>query len=102
MSIDILPNTDQPKFPWIFRLPYRGGKKETAEPKNHSNQIQKLTKATFEMETLDANSGYVSQFNKTDNISFKENSNLRVVLDFDFNQQNKSYYFEDLDLLVKY
>lgn len=102
MSIDILPNTDNPKLPWTFRLPYRGGKKEVNEPKSHLNKISKLTKAEFEIDEFDIKSNYISNFENKTNILFKPDVPMKLILEFDFGRQNKIYRNEDLDLIIKY
>jgi len=102
MSIDILPNKENPKLPWTFRLPYRGGKKEMKEPRAHSNQIRKLTKVEFEINELDLQSNFISSFAKEKSIIFKPNLKSNLILEFDYAKQNKVYRNEGLDLTIKY
>ena len=102
MSIDILPNVDNPKLPWTFRLPYRGRKKEINEPKNHFNKIGELTKVEFEIDEFVPNSNYISSFENENNILFKPNLPMKLILEFDCSKQNKTYRNEELDLLIKY
>ncbi len=99
MSIDILPNVDNPKLPWTFRLPYRGGKKEINEPKSHTNQICKLTKIEFEIDEWNIKSKYISNFEKEKDILFTRS---KLILEFDFGKQNKLYENNELDLIIKY
>lgn len=102
MSIDIIPNKENPKLPWTFRLPYRGGKKEVKEPNAHLNQISRLTKVEFEINEHSIESNFISLFHNVENIIFKPNAKLNLTLEFDYKKQNKKYYIKELDLTIKY
>jgi len=102
MSIDILPNKENPKLPWTFRLPYRRGKKEMKEPIAHLNQIRKLTSVKFLINEFNLESNFISHFVKEENIIFMPNSRSSLILEFDYKKQNKIYCNEKLDLTIKY
>lgn len=102
MAIDILPNTHNPKLPWTFRLPYRGGKHETTEPTKHPNNIQALTKVEFGISAWDLTADYLSHFAEEEKILFKQSAALTLHLEFDFGKQRKVYQNERLSLSITY
>lgn len=102
MAIDFLSNTDHPKLPWTFRLPYRGGKKGVNEPTRHLNRINKLTRVEFEIGGFTLEADYIACFAEEKGIMFTTNSPLNLILEFDSWKQNKVYRNEDLALTIRY
>ncbi len=102
MSIDIITNEQNPNFPWTFRLPYRGRKKENNEPMEHRNGIKNLTKAEFEIQTDYLKTEFSGFFENIDNIKFTKSNSSSLTLEFDNNTQGKTKEFSELNLKIKY
>ncbi|MBW1297545.1 hypothetical protein [Aquimarina litoralis] len=102
MSIDMIPNNDNPILPWTFRLPYRNERKESNEPKIHSNKIIALTKAEFEINTSVIDDAFTSYFAQIPNISFISSNKTHLTLEFDHRIQEREESFSELGLTIKY
>ncbi|MEM9821832.1 MAG: glyoxalase-like domain protein [Bacteroidota bacterium] len=102
MPIQYLANTVGPSLPYTFRLPFKGRIPSGEEPIHHQNGIQRLTKATFGLQSLEQNESYLIYFAGESSIQFLPKKYLNLQLEFDFGQQQKSRKFKDLDLVIKY
>lgn len=101
MTIDILKNEHQPDFPWTFRLPFKGQKKNETEPPNHKNGITQLTKVDFYVENgKDPN--FTQSFAEEQNINFIKSNKIWLNLTFDEGEQGLRKTFETLQLTVEY
>jgi Glyoxalase-like domain len=101
MSIDILKNELQPTFPWTFRLPFKGQKKNKTEPINHQNGIVELTKIEFYVSTInDENS--IQSFLGQERINFTQSDKTWLNLTFDNAKQGLSKDFERLKLTINF
>jgi hypothetical protein len=101
LSIDILPNENQPELPWTFRLPFKEHKKNEVESTAHANGIKKLTKAQFTYRNLDA-ANFIEKFKNESKIKFVAGSDLKLVLTFDDNAQRRKTEIEKLNLTIEY
>jgi hypothetical protein len=100
-TIDILKNEHQPNFPWTFRLPFKGQKKNKTEPINHQNGIVELTKIEFYVSTInDENS--IQSFLGQERINFTQSDKTWLNLTFDNAKQGLSEDFERLKLTINY
>jgi Glyoxalase-like domain len=101
MTIDILKNEHQPNFPWTFRLPFKGQKKNETEPTNHENGIVELTKIEFCVEkSYDEN--FTKSFLGQEKINFTQSDKTWLNLTFDNAKQGLKKDFEDLKLTIRY
>ena len=101
LSIDILPNDNQPELPWTFRLPFKGHKKNEVEPTVHANGIKQLTKAQFTCRNLD-DDNFTEKFKNESKIKFVAGSDLKLLLTFDDNRQRRQIQIEELNLTMDY
>jgi hypothetical protein len=101
LSIDILPNENQPELPWTFRLPFKGQKKNEGEPTAHANGIKRLTKAQFTYRNLD-DDNFVEKFKNESKIKFVAGSDLKLLLTFDDNAQRRQTEIQELNLTLEY
>lgn len=101
LSIDILSNEDIPDLPWIFRLPFKGTKKNEVEPTEHTNGIKKLTKAQFTYKNSSAGS-FVDRFKNESKIKFVKDQDLKLVLTFDNHFRRQKMEIQELDLTIEY
>lgn len=101
MTIEILKNENQPQLPWTFRLPFKGQKKNETEPKNHKNEIKRLTKVNFNYKSSQIDK-YLDFFSRESNIDFTISQDYGMTLTFDNNKQGRREYFADLKLTIEY
>lgn len=101
MTIDILKNEYQPSFPWTFRLPFKGQKKNETEPTNHRNGIKELTKVDFFISTINDNN-FTQVFLEQEKINFIKSDKMWLTLTFDDAKQGLEKDFEELKLTIKY
>lgn len=102
LAIDVLTNETNPSLPWTFRLPFKGEKKKTSEPTEHSNNIRCLTKAEFAFSPNNESSDFLEIFDNQANISFNPQQQHSLILTFDEHIQGKTKIFDDLDLVILY
>jgi Glyoxalase-like domain len=101
LSIDILPNENQPELPWTFRLPFKEQKKNEVESPSHANGIKRLTKAQFTYRNLD-DDDFIEKFKNESKIKFVAGSDLKLALTFDDNAQRRKTEIEELNLTIEY
>jgi Glyoxalase-like domain len=101
MMIEILINESQPSLPWTFRLPFKGQKKDDAEPRSHQNGIQQLTKAIFNY-SKPVTDQYLQFFKNEPSIEFSAAADYGLTLIFDGRRQQNKKYFKDLKLTIEY
>ncbi len=101
MTIDILKNEYQPSFPWTFRLPFKGQKKNEIEPTNHRNGIKELTKVDFFVSTIN-DDNFTQVFLGQEKINFIKSDRIWLNLTFDDAKQGLVKEFEELKLTIKY
>ncbi|MFY7910867.1 MAG: VOC family protein [Emticicia sp.] len=102
LKIDVLTNETNPSLPWTFRLPFKGDKKKTSEPTEHSNNISRLTKAEFSFLPNDKSANFLKAFENQANISFISQQAPSLILTFDEHRQGKTKIFDDLSLMILY
>ena len=102
MMIDVLTHEKSPFLPWTFRLPFKGKKKKTDEPRDHQNKIMKLTRSVFGVPYGGFDSGFVDFFDQSPVLSFKNGPTVNLMLEFDHGEQGKSKSFESLNLTINY
>lgn len=101
LAIDIIHNKNNPKLPWTFRLPFKGQKKNEAEPTEHKNGIYLLTKTIFEYESV-VGKDFLEYFENESGLEFKNSSRNWLTLIFDQEAQGQSFNFENLSLTIRY
>jgi hypothetical protein len=101
MTIDILKNEFQPNFPWTFRLPFKGQKKNEIEPINHENGIYQLTKVDFYIENI-IDENFMQSFLGQERINFIKTDKTWLNLTFDDAKQGLEKDFEEFKLTIKY
>ena len=101
MTIDILKNEHQPSFPWTFRLPFKGQKKNETEPINHKNGIKQLTKVDFYVSTIN-DVKIIQAFENQQHINFIKADKTWLTLIFDEGKQEQIKTFETLQLTIEY
>ncbi len=101
MTIDILKNEHQPSFPWTFRLPFKGQKKNETEPTNHKNGIKELTNVDFFVPTIN-DDNFTQVFLVQEKINFIKSDKLWLTLTFDDAKQGLVKDFEELKLTINY
>jgi len=102
LAIDVLTNEVNSSLPWTFRLPFKGEKKKTSEPTEHSNNIRCLTKAEFSFSPNNESYNFLQVFDNQTNISFNPQQRHSLILTFDDHRQGKTQIFDDLDLVIMY
>ena len=101
MVIDILKNEHQPNFPWTFRLPFKGQKKNETEPTKHKNGIKQLSKVDFYVENIN-DPNFIQSFKGEQNINFIKSDKTWLTLTFDEAKQGLRITFESLQLTIEY
>ena len=101
MVIDILKNEHQPNFPWTFRLPFKGQKKNETEPTKHKNGIMQLSKVDFYVENIN-DPNFIQSFKGEQNINFIKSDKTWLTLTFDEAKQGLRITFESLQLTIEY
>lgn len=101
LVIDVLPNEDNPKLPWTFRLPFKGQKKNETEPTKHEKGISLLTKAIFEYENV-VDKDFLGYVENEKGLEFKKSSRTWLTLIFDNEFQAHSFDFKSLSLTIRY
>ena len=101
MVIDILKNEHQPNFPWTFRLPFKGQKKNETEPTKHKNGIMQLSKVDFYVENIN-DPNFIQSFKGEQNINFIKSDKTWLKLTFDKGKQGQIKTFEVLQLTIEY
>jgi len=81
--LDIITNEEYPKLPWTFRLPNIGEIKTHYEPIEHSNGINSLTQAEFEINIQTKENRFIIFFDGLENIGFKQSNRAHLTLEFD-------------------
>ncbi|HAS38860.1 MAG TPA: hypothetical protein DCS93_00205 [Microscillaceae bacterium] len=102
MSINFIAHEEAPHLPWTFRLPMKGNTQPKDEPRQHSNHLKKLTKATFGVDFTKINPDFIHQFENAPMVNFTENTYPYLWLEFDHHQQGQSKNFQDLALTILY
>ena len=100
-SIDILRNETQSNLPWTFRLPFKGQKKNESEPTKHENELQFLTKTTFQYE-LNIENQFLGFFENEKTIEFVKADKTWLNLKFDNGKQGMKKVFETLSLTIEF
>lgn len=108
MVIDVIPNTEYPSLPWIFRLPFRKNEQELITRKTsdikHPNGANMLTKATFCVSSRDAQSPLIPLLSQCKELQFeevKEPPYLLLTLDNE-NQQKKVEISDELPVSIAF
>ncbi|MGD1895255.1 MAG: hypothetical protein ACFB15_32265 [Cyclobacteriaceae bacterium] len=102
MAINILPNTDKPYLPWTFRLPFRGPKKKSDEPRTHANGLRQLTQATFGIPATKVEDNFTAFFRPHPQVAFEVSPKPSLTLEFDHRKQGKSQHLEALGVSIEY
>ncbi len=92
---------DYPQLPWLFRLPFKGVKKPTNEPLDHTRQLKKLTKTIFQISNEKEIPAFVPK-SFHNHIQFMPGEEHLVILEFDDFIQRQEHRFERLPIVVRY
>jgi len=101
-TIEVLPNQHRPGLPWTFRLPFTGTQTTPAEPLQHPNGIQRLTRTEFEIQGLPAHDPFVTHFQHEQALTFEPAAATRLRLTFDHHRQRREQQLASLPLLIRY
>lgn len=99
-SFEILTNELNPCLPWTFRMPLSGPKKQI-EPIDHANGIRKLTRAIFEMPTMEGTE-FTSMLEANAQVKFRQGSKNTLILEFDAGRNRQLKKFDKLNLVIRY
>lgn len=97
-TIDFISDSEQP---WIFRLPFKDQKKNTTEPLEHSQQLQKLTRTTFHISKTSSITDSIEQLSEGA-IKFKVSEKEHLLLEFDHGESGSVFTCQKLPLTIKY
>lgn len=99
MTIDFI--NKEKELPWCFRLPFKDLKEGSSEPKEHPNNIQKLTKAIFGVTQSKTGTEHIEKIGRGI-VEFRQTEKLMLTLEFDDCRSGQEHHFEGLPLIVKY
>jgi hypothetical protein len=102
LNIDILKNEQNLNMPWTFRLPFKGQKKNSAEPTEHQCGLRNLTKVEFGVSHFDEADWFIQQFLGQEKIKFTLSSTNYLTLIFDDNKNGQTKEFKKINLKIKY
>lgn len=97
MSIDFINDPARPWLPMLFRLPFRGPKKPSDEPRNHALGWEKLTKAQFSIPKQALEDPLIQLLQQASQLDFIEGDTPTLGLEFDHGRGEK-VAFPELDL----
>ena len=97
-----MTNEQEPNLPWIFRLPFRGQKKNETEPTEHKCELKNLTNVEFGITNYNKIDEFIQQFVGQEKIKFTSSSTNSLTLTFDDNRNRLTKEFDKLNLKIKY
>lgn len=102
MAIDMITNEKIPDFPWTFRLPFKGNKKNTEEPLKHPVGLKNLTKVIFEIPEKNRHTDFTTYFYGEENLIFRNGARNHLFLEFDDKGKGMVSTFPQLQLTIVY